>query len=301
MRSLVTGGAGFVGQALRQHLADAGDDVITTDRASGGPDITDREAVATFIGAHDVDVIYHLAAQAHVPTSWRDPIGTFRVNAEGTQNVLDAIGESSDTRVIVVTSAEVYGAVPTDRLPISESEPLRPVTPYASSKVAADAVALQAFLGRNVDVIRARAFNHIGPGQRTSFVAAGLAERIALAERVGGSTVRVGNLSPRRDFTDVRDVVRAYRLLAQHGAAGEVYNVCSGVDRAIGDIADGLVALATSTITVERDPDLERDVDVPVVRGDRTRIEEDTGWSPRIDLEQSLADILEDARRRIDD
>lgn len=301
MRALITGGAGFVGRALTDHLRQAGDDVIVSDRASGGPDITDRSAVFALFENEPVDVVYHLAGQAHVPTSWEDPIGTMRANAEGTLNVLDAARAADVGRVIAVTSAEVYGRVGPDDLPVGEDHPLRPESPYAASKVAADAIALQAHLGRGQDVIRMRAFNHIGPGQATSFAASGLAARIARAQRDGSHTLTVGNLSPRRDFTDVRDVVRAYRLAATVGTPGAVYNVCSGIDRSIEELARGLLGAAGADLELVADPDLTRPVDTPVVRGDNARLRADTGWEPVIDFASSLADIMADARARIDD
>ncbi len=300
MRALITGGAGFVGRTLAAHLRDRGDEVVITDRAAGGPDITDRAAVFSHMAAADPEVVFHLAAQAHVPTSWKDPIGTFRANAEGTLNVLDAARESGVTRVLAVTSAEVYGRVDPDDLPIDETRPLRPETPYAASKVAADAIAQQAHLGCDQDVIRIRAFNHFGPGQSAQFVAAGLATRIIEAERSGQRELRVGNLTPRRDFTDVRDIVRAYRLLADGGEAGEVYNVCSGVDLSIQEVADGLLLAAGADLELVPDPELQRPVDVPVVRGSNRRLRDATGWQPTIPLADSLADIVADARARAD-
>lgn len=300
MRALITGGAGFVGRALHAHLRQAGDDVVISDRAAGGPDITDRTAVFALLEQEPVDVVYHLAGQAHVPTSWDDPIGTMRANAEGTLNVLDAARAAGVGRVIAVTSAEVYGRVRPEDLPIVEDHPLRPESPYASSKVAADAIALQAHLGCGQDVIRMRAFNHIGPGQATSFAASGLAARIARAERDGSATLAVGNLTPRRDFTDVRDIVSAYRLAATVGTPGAVYNVCSGVDRSIEELARGLLAGADAELELVPDPELIRPVDTPVVRGDSSRLRADTGWTQAIDFTQSLADILADARDRLD-
>lgn len=301
MKALITGSAGFVGRTLRTHLEVAGDTVVPTDRAVGGPDITDRDALMRIWASAGADVVYHLAAQSHVPSSWEDPIGTLRVNVEGTQNVIDASRESGVARVIVVTSAEVYGKVTPDQLPIDESTPLRPVTPYAASKVAADAVALQAHLGHAQDVIRLRAFNHFGPGQGEQFVAAGLAARIAQAEASGSTEIAVGNLTPRRDFTDVRDIVRAYRLVAEHGTAGDVYNVCSGIDRSITELADGLLANTNHPIALVPDADLQRDVDIPIMCGDSTKLRQDTGWTPEVSFATSLRDILDDARTRLHD
>ena len=296
MRALIIGGSGFVGTALAAHLRSAGDEVIISDRLSGGPDVTDRVATLEHVGSARPDVVYHLAAQAHVPTSWADPIATIRTNVEGTQNVLDAAWEASVERTLVVSSAEVYGSVDPADLPIDETAPLRPTSPYAASKVAADALALQAFLGRGQQTIRLRSFNHFGPGQRPDFVCSALAHRIAEAERTGVTQIETGSLDSRRDFTDVRDVVRAYRLAAVDGDAGEVYNVCSGVDRSIGEVATALVDLATTPMTLVPSHELARSVDTPVVRGDHTKLSERTGWQPTIPFLQTLRDILDEAR-----
>lgn len=297
MRAAITGASGFVGSALTYHLLAAGDEVVSLARVDGGPDLVDRRAVFEAVGDHRVEVVYHLGAQSHVPTSWDDPITTLRVNVEGTQNVIDA-AHALDVapRVIVASSAEVYGAVEPKRLPIDEAHPLRPNNPYAASKVAADAVALQAWLGRQQDVIRARAFNHIGPGQNPKFVCAGLAKRIAQAESTGVSEIEVGNLDVRRDFCDVRDVVAAYRLLATSGRSGEAYNVCTGIDRPIRELAEGLANLSTIDCQFVTNPDLLRPVDSPVVRGNNAKLVEHTEWQPKIPLADTLADVLALAR-----
>jgi GDP-4-dehydro-6-deoxy-D-mannose reductase len=301
MRALIIGASGFVGRALHAHLLSADDEVVAPVRANGGPDITDRDGLARFVAASAPEVVYHLAAQSHVPSSWTDPIGTLRVNAEGTQNVLDAARGAGDARVIVVSSAEIYGSVSADQLPIDEDAPLRPINPYAASKVAADAIALQAHLGHGQDVIRLRSFNHFGPGQSTRFVCAGLAQRIAQAERDDANHIKVGALDVRRDFSDVRDIVRAYRCVAENGATGQAYNICSGVDRSIREIADGLRSLSTQAVEYESVGELQRSVDTSVVRGTSERVNRDTGWKPEIPIDASLADILNDARERLDD
>jgi GDP-4-dehydro-6-deoxy-D-mannose reductase len=204
----------------------------------------------------------------------------------------------TDPRVLVTSSAEVYGAV-TDpsQLPLDESSPTAPLTPYAASKLAAEAVVAQTVLGHGQHVIIVRPFNHIGPGQSPNFAVPALAKRIVEADRRGAPTIPVGNLSARRDFTDVRDVVRAYRLLIESGLPGEVYNVCSGRDVGIGDIADRLLSLAGTALAFETDPSLVRPVEVPVLRGDPGRLVETTGWKPEVALDQTLADVLAYWRR----
>lgn len=300
MRALITGGLGFVGHHLTDHLRAAGDEVVALDRHSEPSiDITDAAGTAAAIADAEPDAVYHLAGWADVGGSWKDPRTVLRVNGEGTLNVLEACREAGVQRVLAVASADVYGVVTEDELPLDEHAPLRPTSPYAASKLAADALAQQAFLGHGLGVIRVRPFNHLGPGQAEQFVASALAARIARAERDGADFITVGNLEARRDFTDVRDIVRAYRLLVERGAPGEVYNVCSGRDLAIQDLADQLVRLATRPIELRPDPDLMRPADLPVLRGDASKLAAATGWTPEIPIEQTLADLLDDMRARV--
>ncbi|MGA8295459.1 MAG: GDP-mannose 4,6-dehydratase [Acidimicrobiales bacterium] len=294
MRAFVTGGSGFVGTWLIRHLEEMGDE---TAALREGVDVTDGPAVDREVAAFRPDVVYHLAALTHVGDSWVAPEATFRVNAMGTLSVLEAARKAeSSPRVVLVSSAEVYG--PASSGPIDETMPLCPVTPYAASKVAAEYLGLQAHLGRGLEVIRARPFNHVGPGQSPNFVIAALAKRVVEAERAGALEVSVGDLSPARDFTDVRDVVRAYRLLAESGESGEVYNVCSGEAIAISTIFEELVALGDHQVKAVVDPALLRPVDVPLLVGDATKLASLTGWSRTIPLETTLKDVLLDARSR---
>jgi GDP-4-dehydro-6-deoxy-D-mannose reductase len=299
VRALITGVSGFVGRHLIEHLRASGDDVEGCDREDGSIDIADRASIDGVLRSFRPEVVYHLAGWSDVGGSWAHPEATFRANAEGTLNLLLACRDEGVERVLSVSSADVYGIVSEDELPIAETAPLRPVTPYAASKVASDYLGLQAWLGWKLPVLRVRAFNHLGPGQAPKFVAPALAERIARNERDGGTDVPIGNLSARRDFTDVRDVVRAYRLLMEHGEAGEVYNVCSGTDVAIEEIAGRLIAGARSSMALVHDPTLERPVDIPVLRGDNTRIRAATGWTPQIPLDQTLVDLLQEMRDRV--
>lgn len=295
MRALVTGAAGFVGRHLCAHLQAEGDTVVGVDRADG-PDLLDAGAVAALMADIRPDVVYHLGGWSDVGASWQHPVDCFRVNAEGTLNVLGAASANGRPRVLAVTSADVYGAIPESALPIDESAPFRPVTPYAASKVAADQLALQAWLGDGLETIRVRAFNHLGPGQTTRFVAPAIAERIARNELDGSTEVPVGNLTPRRDVTDVRDVVRAYRLLMLAGEPGEAYNVCTGRDLTIAELAQRLVDLASHPMTLLPDPELQRPVETPVLRGDPSKIERTTGWRPEIGLDITLGDVLDEHR-----
>jgi GDP-4-dehydro-6-deoxy-D-mannose reductase len=299
MRALVIGASGFVGQHLVAHLESCGDVVVASDRASGGPDICDTAAMVSHVGDAAPEVVYHLAGQSDVARSWVDVETTYRTNVEGLLNVLAACRTVEVAKVIAIISADVYGHVKPEQLPLDEETPMRPVSPYGASKVAADYVALQAFLGYGQHVVRARPFTHIGPGQSERFVASALASRIARAEYEGHDEITVGSLDTRRDFTDVRDVVRAYRLLAEHGRAGEVYNICTGVDISIQDLADTLVSLATRPVRLVPDPALLRPADLAVLRGDATRIHQLTGWKPEIPLATTLGDLLDDWRTRI--
>ena len=300
MRALITGGLGFVGRHLSDHLRAAGDDVVTLDRHSEPPvDITDPLAVADAIADARPDAVYHLAGWADVGGSWKDPLTVLRVNGEGTLNVLEACRAAEVSRVLAVASADVYGVVSEDELPLDELAPIRPTSPYAASKMAADALAQQAFLGHGLEVIRVRPFNHLGPGQSEQFVAPALAARIVRAERDEADFITVGNLSARRDFTDVRDIVRAYRRLVEDGVPGEVYNVCSGRDLSIQYLADHLVSLARRPIELRADPELMRPADLPVLRGNAAKLTAATGWSPEIPIEQTLADLLDDLRGRL--
>ncbi len=296
MRALVTGASGFVGPHLVDHLRACGDEVVGLEE--GIVEVCEPDAVTPWITGHRPEVVYHLAGWADVGGSWAAPQEAFRVNAEGTLNVLQASLAAGAHRVLVVSSADVYGIVPEDQLPITEEHPLRPVSPYAVSKVAADYLGLQAWLGRHLEVVRVRAFNHLGPGQSDRFVAPAIASRIAANELDGSSEIPVGNLAARRDMTDVRDVVRAYRLLMTSGEPGEAYNVCSGVDVEVQELADRLIALAKHPMRLVVDPERHRPVDVPVLRGDSTKLRSTTGWEPQFDLDRTLADVLDDWRAR---
>ena len=290
MKALITGGRGFVGLHLAAHLVAEGDEVVAIDVEV---DVTSPTAVATAVQAADPDVIYHLAALAHVGDSWADPSRVLGVNVIGTANVLAAARQSSPTcRVIAVSSAEVYGIVTPDELPLTERSAVRPASPYAASKAAAEHVALQAARGFDQHVVVARPFNHVGPGQAPVFAVPALAKRIVEARAAGESWLPVGTLTTRRDFTDVRDVVRAYRLLALHGQSGEIYNIATGVDVEITQIARMLLDLAGADLELRADASLMRPVDVPVLRGDASRLRDAAGWEPRIPLATTLADVL---------
>jgi GDP-4-dehydro-6-deoxy-D-mannose reductase len=302
MRAAVTGSSGFVGSHLVPFLRSHGDDVVTIDR-TGTPsvDVTDAAEVREVLRAARPDAVYHLAALSHVGRSWDAPETVFRVNALGALNVLRASADAGVDRVLVAGSADVYGVVGPEDLPLTEEAPIRPVTPYGASKAAADVLALQAFLGDGLGTVRVRAFNHTGPGQSTSMLVPGLAQRIADAERDEGNKVNVGRVDVVRDLSDVRDVVRAYRLLVEHGTPGESYNVCSGHGVSVREVADAMLSTSDAPLELVVDPELVRPVDVPRLVGDPTRLRAATGWEPEIPLEQTLRDVLETARARVTD
>jgi len=256
-------------------------------------DVTDAPAIRSALIAARPDAVYHLAAQSSVSSSWDDPASTFAVNALGTVHVLSAARDCQPRpRVLVVSSVEVYGEVTPGELPVTEDAPFRPATPYAASKAAAELAGLQAYLGWDLEVIRARPFNHTGPGQTTRFFVADLARQIVEAADAGVCELRTGNLNLGRDFSDVRDVVRAYRLLVTHGQPGEVYNVCSGRSVTLEAVVRRLLDLAGVDLQLTVEPSRLRPVDVPDLRGDPTRLQRATGWQPEIDLDQTLADVL---------
>ncbi len=295
MHAFLTGGAGFVGQWLQEHLSASGDEIEAPE-----VDVTDGAALRDAVLTAMPDAIYHLAAISNVGESWGDPVRTLEVNAMGTLNLLEAARAlAHPPTVLLVCSSEVYGRVGPDALPLTEDSPLRPVSPYAASKVAAEFLGLQAFLAHQLPVVRVRAFNHIGPGQAPTFVVSSLARQIAEVERRGGGSVMVGNLSTRRDFTDVRDVVRAYRLLVERGTAGDVYNVCSGQAVAVEEVARRLITLAHADLHLEVDPARVREVETPVLLGSPAKLVAATGWVPEYTLDQTLGDVLEAWRHEL--
>lgn len=271
------------------HLDESGDEALALPEAT---DVRDAEALRTALVAAAPEAICHLAAQASVMRSWEDPAETTLVNVVGTLNLCGAAAIlDRPPRILVVSSSEVYGSVGSED-PINEDQPFAPVTPYAASKASAEMVALQTWLGRGLDVVRARPFNHTGPGQRLGFVVPDLASQVAQAARGELGRIATGNLEVSRDISDVRDVVRAYRLLLLRGEPGAVYNVCRGEAVLVSDLLRTLMKLAGTDVPVWADPARARPADVPVQVGDHGRLEALTGWQPEIPLEKTLADVL---------
>jgi GDP-4-dehydro-6-deoxy-D-mannose reductase len=287
-RILVTGGSGFAGGHLVAACTAAGDEVHTAERRTG-VDLLDAAATRAAVAAARPEVVYHLAARAHVRDSWEDPAGTLRDNTAMTLNLLEAVrAEAPGATVVAVSSSEVYG--PPAELPVTEAAPLQPQNPYAVSKASGDLLAGFYADAHGLRVIRARAFNHAGPGQEPRYAIASFARQAA--EAVGG-TVRIvtGNADTRRDYTDVRDVVRAYRLLAERAAPG-AYNVCSGVSRSARELIHGLAAAAGAELEHVINPDLLRPHEVMELRGSADKLRAATGWKPEIPLERTLADTV---------
>jgi len=244
--------------------------------------------------------IFHLAGQASVATSWGNPGATLAINAGGAVNLLEAVrAESMAPRIVLVGSGEQYGVVSTEDNPIKETYPPAPVNPYAVAKQAQDLFGYQYWVSHQLPIIRARAFNHFGPFQNDAFVVASLARQIAEIEAgIRPATLFVGNLAARRDFLPVGDVVQAYITLAERGTPGSVYNVGSGEARPIADLLERLLSVATRPIEVQRDPARFRPVDIPLIEADITRIRIETGWEPRIPLDEALRETLEYWRTR---
>lgn len=314
MRIFLTGATGFAGSHLVDRLSADGHHLTalvhpaTSHQELPGDghirvvpgDLLDRDALRETIVAARPDVIYHLAGQAYPARSWHDPALTMAVNAGGTANVLWAATEFGRPRVVVVTSAEVYGPVQPGDLPLTEATPPQPRHPYGVSKLAAGQLARVYWERYGLPVVEARPFNHIGPRQAPGFVVPDFAGQLA-AMQLGrqARVIRVGNLDPERDFTDVRDVVAAYVALAEHGRPGEAYLICSGKPVPVRHILETLIALSSLDVEVVVDSTRVNPSDTPCLYGSHAKITTDTGWQPRIPLRQSLADALTDCRQRL--
>lgn len=304
---LITGAGGFVGRHAARRFAERGAHVHGT----GGPepadlplagwhesDLREPETLAAAIVAARPDVVLHLAGQSSAAHSFGEPIETFHVNALGTWHLLEALrAHAPRARTVVVTSGEIYGpGEPGSRA--AESAAQRPLSPYAISKAAADALAAIA-AARGQHVVRARAFGHTGPGQESRFVIPTVAEQIAAAEAGRAEPViRVGNLDVVRDLGDVRDVVRAYLAMIERAPSGAAYNVCTGVGVRLADVVRDLVARARAPIRIEQDPARMRPADVPYLVGDGAAIARDCGWQPEIPLARTLDDVLDEWRAK---
>jgi GDP-4-dehydro-6-deoxy-D-mannose reductase len=309
LRALITGAGGFVGGHLCAHLLAHTDwellGTVYPQPVEAQPpepclrlkhaDLRDVEGVRALVGEVQPDYIFHLAAQSFVPTSFADPWDTLENNIRAELNLLEAVRRSGrEVRVLVIGSVEEYGAPKPEELPQTEESPLRPNNPYAVSKLAQDFLGLQYYLAYGVPVVRVRPFNHTGPGQSSRFVVPAFASQIARIEAgLQEPVMQVGNLEAARDFTDVRDIVRAYHLAVTQGEPGEVYNLASGHAQSVQGLLDMLLSYAQVEVRVERDPARYRPVDVPAVYGSAAKFRQQTGWEPQIPFEQTLRDTLE--------
>jgi len=309
MKALIIGVAGFVGSFLVSELVNAGWDVHGTklptettdlDIPVYGLDVLDAAAIKGLINKVAPDNIFHMAAQSSVAISWKEPAKTVDVNIKGVINLLEAVREMvTPSRVLLVGSGEEYGHIEPKELPISEDTVPRPGNIYACTK------ATQSMLGQiyakayGLEIIIARAFSHIGQGQTDSFVVPAFCKQVAEIEAKGDTgTIRVGNLESKRDFTDVRDIVRAYRLLAEKGISGEIYNIGSGKSIAINEILDLILKQSKATITVEKDQSRMRPSDTPVVEADISKLVKCTGWNPEISIDTTILDVLNEWRTK---
>jgi len=307
MRCLITGATGFAGRHLADALMAAGHHVEGLARhprgtpfAAHAVDLAERAGIETTLHSVGPDWVFHLAAFPNVGASFKDPAAAWRGNLAATQEFYAAIQRSGlRPRILHVSTCAVYGDLPPGALTIDEDAPLRPTSPYAVSKAAADLLAYQQMHNYDLDIVRVRPFNHIGPGQAADYAAANFARQIAAAER-GGSTVIVGkDLNPYRDFTDVRDMVQAYIRLLEVGQKGEVYNAGSGQMCQIRDVLNRLVNLAHVSVTVEEQGDPDRTGDTQKSAADTRKLRAATGWAPTIPLDRTLADILDHWRRHV--
>lgn len=302
-RLLITGATGFVGTHLCGLLARTNPqwqvvgttlDDTTSDPRIVRCDLQKVTAITNLVKHAQPDAVIHLAGQSNVPISFDMPEATLATNIFSTLHLLDACrAHAKDARLLIVSSNEVYGPVPEREQPISEDRPLHPINPYAVSKAAQEMLALQYAHSYGLDVVVARPFNHIGPGQIDRFVVSTFARQIAEVERGDRAAVSVGNLDAVRDFTDVRDVCRAYIALVERGERGNIYNIGQGTKIGVGDLLKRLCELAHVKVKVKTDPKLIRPSDAPVMLAKIKRLRDATGWQPEIPLEQSLRETLD--------
>ena len=318
MRVLITGITGFAGSHLAEYtLADQPEvevfgivrwrsrmenvlhfrDKVELIEA----DVKDMVSLQSCLAHIKPDRIFHLAAQSFVPTSWKCPAETFATNAIGQINLFEAaLSLKLSPRIQVAGSSEEYGQVYPDEVPMKETNPLRPLSPYAVSKVAQDMLGWQYFRSYGLPIVRTRGFNHTGPRRGDVFVTSSFAKQIAEVEKGKRKPViYVGNLEAKRDFTDVRDIVRAYWLSLEKGEPGEVYNIGSGRSYSVREVLDTLLSLSKVKVKVEVDAKRLRPSDVPILLSDCTKFRKLTGWEPRIPFQQTMGDLLEYWRQRV--
>ncbi len=306
---LITGISGFAGSFLAENLLSHGytvegtylNDTSTPNLVNKESlnlhkvDLQDKDSTEDLIKRVSPDIIFHLAALASAAESYKNPGGFISNNIEAQVNVLEGVRKAEiKPTILVVSSAEIYGNVTAADLPIDESTSFKPVSPYGVSKVAQDMLGLQYYLSYGLPIITVRPFNHIGPRQAPGFVISSFAKKIIEIEKGKAvSPMKVGNLSAKRDFTDVRDVVEGYRLLIEKGKVGEAYNIGSGKSYLISDMLSKMISMSKGDIETEVDKELLRPLDVEELICDNTKIKTDTGWQPGINIDQSLSDTLD--------
>ncbi|CAM4414868.1 GDP-mannose 4,6-dehydratase [Paenibacillus tarimensis] len=310
MKALITGITGFVGSHLAEYLLAKGHiEVHGSYRLRSRMnhirhlqssihltecELKDPHSVSQMIQSVQPDLIFHLAAQSFVPTSWNSPTETLVNNIAGQVNLFEAVRKQGlSSKILIACSSEEYGLVHPEETPIKETNPLRPLSPYAVSKVAQDYLGYQYHESYGLHVIRTRTFNHTGPRRGESFVTSNFAKQIAEIELgLRPPVIHVGNLEAKRDFTDVRDVVRAYWLALEKGVPGETYNIASGTAYKISDMLQLLLSLSGHSIKIETDPARLRPSDVEILLGDASKFSAQTGWKPEIPFETTMKDLL---------
>ena len=298
MKALITGANGFVGKYLASELKKNGYevygiDIVATDNVYC-VDILDYSALKDVIDKENPDCIFHLAGQASVGLSWSEPQMTFDVNVKGTLNLLEAVRKQEKRiKMLIIGSSDEYGKVKEEDCPISEELEPQPCNPYAISKLTQEELCRLYVKTHDMYIIMTRSFNHTGPGQKRGFVIADICSRIVSLEKSGEKRMPVGNLDAKRDFSDVRDIVRAYRLLMEDGIAGEIYNVGSGKAYSIKQMLDMLLDMSNKDIEVFVDKSKLRPIDLPLIQSDISKLSNCTGYHPKYDIKDTLSDVLE--------
>lgn len=296
-KAIITGSEGFVGKYLQQELANNGYEVIGIDLIAGEntlvADLLNPEQVNEIIQSEKPDCVFHLAGQANVGKSWEIPQKTVEINVNAAITLMEAIRKySPDTALLLVGSSDQYGNLKEEGIRVTEETPMKPMNPYAISKVMQEQMGRAYAKAYNLKIRMTRSFNHGGAGQKAGFMIPDFASGIVKVERGEQASLLVGNLMSRRDFTHVRDVVRAYRLIAEKGTSGEVYNVGSGTTYSAQEVLDKLIAMASKTILVHQDPSKMRPTDTPVICCDHSKLTRDTGWETQRTLDEILMDTM---------
>ena len=296
MKALITGVSGFVGNYLSRELLSNNYEVYGTDINERIPEgvnffkanLLEKEKLSKAVKSIRPDVVFHLAAQSSVKKGWEEPELTFDVNVNGTRNVLDSVGKGA--KVLIISSADVYG-IPA-KVPINEKSELNPISPYGESKLKQEKLALD-YCGKGYQIIISRSFTHTGPGQAPKFVCSEFAKQVADIEKGSKKEALTGDLSITRDFSDVRDIVKAYVMAVEKAKSGEIYNICAGKGFMLKEALDILAGMSDADIKVRQDKNKLRKNEIPVLIGDNTKFCKATGWKPKISFEQTLKDLLD--------